>query len=72
MICDDRYFVVHAADDIRIRGTRVGLEHVITAYCAGALPEELCLEFPTLTLEQVHGVLAWYLGNRHETDEYLE
>jgi uncharacterized protein (DUF433 family) len=67
----DEYLDVHAPDDIRIKGTRVGIEHLLTAYMAGSLPEEICLEFPTVTLEQVHGVIAWYLRNRAEADAYL-
>ncbi len=67
----DQYLDVKAADDIRVRGTRVGIEHLLEAYLAGSLPEEICLEFPTLTVEQVNGVIAWYLGNRDEADAYL-
>lgn len=71
MIVDDRYLDVVSADDIRIKGTRVGIEHLLAAYLAGRLPEEICLEFPTVTLEQVHGVIAWYLRNRQEVDGHL-
>lgn len=69
---DDRYLEVNSSDDIRVRGTRVGVEHVLEAYLAGSLPEEIALEFPTVTLEQVHGTIAWYLGNRAGVDAYLE
>ena len=71
MLNDDRYLEVHSANDVRIKGTRVGIEHLLTAYLAGSLPEEICLEFPTISLEQVHGVIAWYLGNQAEADAYL-
>ena len=69
---DDRYLESHSPDDVRVRGTRVGVEHVLEAYLAGSLPEEIALEFPTVTLEQVHGTIAWYLRNRTEVDAYLE
>lgn len=69
---DDRYLESHSSDDIRVRGTRVGVEHVLEAYLAGSLPEEIALEFPTVTLEQLHGTIAWYLRNRSEVDAYLE
>jgi uncharacterized protein (DUF433 family) len=69
---DDRYLQRHSPDDIRVRGTRMGLEHLVEAYLAGSLPEEIALEFPTVTLEQVHGTIAWYLRNRTEADAYLE
>ena len=67
----DRYLEILSSDDVRVRGTRVGVEHLLTEYLAGRLPEELAVEFPTVSLEQVHGVLAWYLRNRKEVDEYL-
>ena len=50
----------------------MGVEHVLEAYLAGSLPEEISLEYPTVTLEQVHGTIAWYLRNRAEADGYLE
>jgi uncharacterized protein (DUF433 family) len=71
MIHDDRYLEIHAPDDVRVKETRVGIEHILLAYLAGSLPEEIALEFPTVTLEQVHGVIACYLRNRQEADEYL-
>jgi uncharacterized protein (DUF433 family) len=71
MIYDDRYLEVNGLDDIRIAGTRVGLEHVLAAYESGSLAEEIAMAFPTITLEQVHGVIAWYLRNRSEAELYL-
>jgi uncharacterized protein (DUF433 family) len=71
MTHDDRYLEVFSPDDVRVHGTRVGVEHVLAAYLAGSLPEEIALEFPTITLEQVHGVIAWYLRDRQEADAYL-
>jgi hypothetical protein len=43
----------------------------LTEYLSGKLPEEIAIDFPTVSLEQVHGVLAWYLRNRQEVDAYL-
>lgn len=56
---------------LRIKGTRVGLEHLIRLYQEGLTAEELVSEFPTLSIDQVQGVMAYYLGNRDEVDEYL-
>ena len=67
----DRYLDVLSPDDVRMRGTRVGVEHLLTEYLSGRLPEELAIEFPTVSLEQIYGVLAWYLRNRQEVDAYL-
>jgi uncharacterized protein (DUF433 family) len=68
---DDRYIEMLSSDDIRVTGTRVGIEHLLSAYLAGSLPEEIAVAFPTVTLEQVHGVIAYYLRNRTEIDAYL-
>jgi len=57
---------------LRIKGTRVGLEHLIELYREGHTAEELAIEFPTVSLEQVHGVIAYYLGNRAAVDDYVK
>ncbi len=71
MIHDDRYLDTHSDDDVRVKGTRVGIEHVLSAYLAGSLPEEMAVEFPTVTLEQVHGVIACYLRQPEAVAAYL-
>jgi hypothetical protein len=37
----------------------------------GMSAESMVDSYPALTLEQVHGALAFYLGNRKEIDAYL-
>ncbi|MDX6447142.1 MAG: hypothetical protein QOH71_4216 [Blastocatellia bacterium] len=55
----------------RIGGTRVSLDSVVYAYRRGASPESIQRSFPSLTLEQVHGALAFYLSHQTEVDDYL-
>ncbi len=55
----------------KISGTRVSLDSVVYAYLRGASPESIQRSFPSLTLEQVHGSLAFYLSRKLEVDEYL-
>lgn len=55
----------------RIAGTRISLDSVVYAYNRGELPEQIVQSFPILTLEQVHGAIAFYLSNREMIDEYL-
>ena len=55
----------------RIGGTRVSLDSVVYAYRRGASPESIQRSFPSLTLEQVHGALAFYLSHQSEIDKYL-
>jgi uncharacterized protein (DUF433 family) len=54
-----------------IRGSRVLLDCVVYQFLEGASPESTLESFPSLTLEQVHGSLAFYLANRAEIDAYL-
>ena len=55
----------------RVAGTRVSLDSVIHAWWDGRLPEAIVADFPSLSLEQVHGAIAYYLGHRIEVDRYL-
>jgi uncharacterized protein (DUF433 family) len=55
----------------RVAGTRVSLDSVIINWLNGEAPECIAHNFPSLTLEQVHGALAFYLANKEEIDEYL-
>jgi uncharacterized protein (DUF433 family) len=55
----------------RIAGTRVSLDSVVYAYHRGASPESIQRSFPSLTLEQVHGALAFYLSHKAAVDKYL-
>jgi uncharacterized protein (DUF433 family) len=55
----------------RIKGTRVTLDSVITAFCLGATPEETVLQSPTLDLADVYAVIAHYLRDRGTVDSYL-
>jgi uncharacterized protein (DUF433 family) len=56
---------------IRVRGTRVTLDTIITAFCAGATAEEIAQKFPTVTLADVYQVIAHYLNHTSEIDAYL-
>jgi uncharacterized protein (DUF433 family) len=65
------YFEFLGADDIRIMGTRIGIEFVLRDYQEGASPEEIVLRYPTLSLEQVHATITYYLHHRVSLDAYL-
>jgi uncharacterized protein (DUF433 family) len=67
----EAYFEHVAPDCIRVRGTRVGIETVLWDYKAGASPEEIVLRYPTLSLEQVHATITYYLHRRDALDQYL-
>jgi uncharacterized protein (DUF433 family) len=56
----------------RVAGTRVSLDSIMCAFIAGQSAESVQQSFPLLTLEQVYGAIAFYLGNREQVDRYLE
>jgi len=68
----ERYFEFIDENAIRIAGTRVGIETVLRDYQEGASPEEIVLRYPTLSLEQVHATITYYLANREQVESYLE
>jgi len=58
-------------DDIRIKGHRIGIDHVIDYYLKGYSPEEIVANLSTLSLEKVYATITYYLHNRAEVDAYL-
>jgi uncharacterized protein (DUF433 family) len=68
----EEYFDFLAPDAIRIKGHRIGIEHVLFEHIHNAMaPDELAVRFPTLTLEQIYAVLLYYQRNRPALDRYL-
>jgi uncharacterized protein (DUF433 family) len=62
---------MNEAGVLRITGTRVSLDSVIYAFEEGATPEEIVQQYPTLDLAAVYSVIAYYLQNRAEVEQYL-
>lgn len=56
---------------VRVGGTRVRLETVLTAFSDGASPEQILLKYPSLNLTDIYGVIAYYLWHQREVDAYL-
>ena len=54
-----------------VAGTRVSLASIVYEYINGAAAENIQRDFPTLSLEQIHGCIAFYLGHRGEVDKYI-
>lgn len=57
---------------IRIKGHRLGIEHVLDRYLAGYNPDEIAADFPGLGLEKIYAAITYYLANRVEINAYLE
>lgn len=54
-----------------VSGSRVTLDSIVYAFRRGASPETIRGSFPTLSLEQIYGAIAFYLSKQSEIDEYL-
>lgn len=66
------YFDFLAEDDIRLKGTRVGIETVLYDFIHRArLPETIANTYPTITLEQVYATILYYLHNKEAVSKYL-
>lgn len=66
------YFTILTPDDIRISGTRIGIESVLYEYIyRGKTPEEIAEQFHTVTLEQVYATILYYLHNKDEVSAYI-
>ena len=62
-----------AEDNIRIKGTRIGIETVLYESLHRAqTPEEIAQRFDTLTLAQVYETILYYLQNPEKVRGYLE
>lgn len=66
------YFNVLAPDDIRLKGTRIGIESILYEYIYHCkTPEEIAKQFHTVTLEQVYATILYYLHHRSQVEAYL-
>lgn len=71
MVLQD-YFNFLADDDIRIKGSRIGIESVLYEYIYRArTPEEIAQQFETITLEQVYATILYYLHKKEEVSAYI-
>ncbi len=68
----ESYFEFLSTDDIRIKGSRVGIESVLYEYIhRGQTPEAILNRLPSLTLEKIYATILYYLRNREKIDTYL-
>src|SRR5579863_6604053 len=66
------YFNFFADNDIRIKGTRVGIETVLFDFIHRLqTPEEIANTYPTLELEQVYATILYYLHNKEAISKYI-
>ncbi len=66
------YFNFLAPDDIRLKGTRIGIETILFDHIFRAkTPEEIVKTYPSLTLEQVYATILYYLHNQPAVEAYM-
>jgi len=68
----EAYVTRNDAGTLLVTGSRVSLASIVYAYWRGETAESIVQSFPSLSLERVHGALAWYLRNRQDVDQELE
>ena len=67
------YFDFLAPNDIRIKGSRIGIESVLYEYIHNAkTPEEIDAQFWSIDLEQVYATILYYLHNKDAVDRYMQ
>jgi uncharacterized protein (DUF433 family) len=64
-VCQDEHGVM------RVGNTRVMLDSVVAAFAQGHSAETIAQQYPSLSLEEVYGAIAYYLANKDEVDHYL-
>jgi uncharacterized protein (DUF433 family) len=67
----EREYVRLTEGQYLVGGTRVSLDSLVYLFREGMSAESMVDSYSALTLEQVHGALAFYLGNQKEIDAYL-
>lgn len=66
------YFNFLAEDDIRLKGSRIGIETILHEYIYRArTPEEIAQIYTSLTLEQVYATILYYLHNKEAVSNYI-
>jgi uncharacterized protein (DUF433 family) len=67
------YFDFHRSDDIRLKGTRVGIETVLYDFIhRSQTPEKIAETYTSINLEQVYATILYYLHNQAAVSAYLE
>lgn len=72
MVQLEDYFHFLAPNDIRLKGTRIGIETVLYDYIyRDRTAEEIAQTYPSLTLEQVYATILYYLRDCQTVSQYL-
>ena len=56
---------------MRVGVTRVMLDSVVASFREGSSAETIHQQYPSVSLEEIYGAIAFYLGHREAVDAYL-
>lgn len=56
---------------IRIGTSRIPIDTVVHQFNTGATAEQIQDDFPSLTLREIYGAIAYYLDRQDHMEEYL-
>ncbi|MEQ8976165.1 MAG: DUF433 domain-containing protein [Coleofasciculus sp. C1-SOL-03] len=66
------YFNSLTPNDIRLKGSRIGIETILYEYIYRArTPEEIAKIYTSLTLEQVYATILYYLHHQETISNYM-
>jgi uncharacterized protein (DUF433 family) len=68
----DREFVERREAGFYLVGSRVPIDRVVWEYHRGEDSETIQSHYPTLSLEEVNGAIAFYLDHKDEVDKVIE
>lgn len=63
---------VNADGVVRVGGTRVTLDTVVTVFNQGATPEEIVFQYSSLQLADVYAAISYYLRDQQKVEVYLQ
>jgi len=56
---------------MRVTGSRVTLDSIVRQFQQGATAEQIEEDFPSLSLKDIYGVIAYYLHHTESVHQYL-
>ena len=68
----DRDFVERREAGFYLIGSRVPIDRIVWEYRNGEDPATIQSHYPTLSLEQVNGAIAFYLNHKDEVEQVIE
>ncbi len=68
----EEYFDFQRPDDIRVKGTRIGIETILYDFIhRDRALEQIAQTYPSLNLEQVYATILYYLHNKEAVSNYI-